>query len=1227
MPFKEKYPDSIYKFFFDNSIELLCVATVEGNFVKLNAKWEKTLGYSLDELEKKPYLEFVHPDDVQVTIQAVQQLSENKQVYNFKNRYKHKNGSYLWLEWRSYPMDNLIFASARHITPSKEIEETLQKSGEQNRLEDLDKISMAMQSTDDLNDMIKKVVEVTRSIFKCDRALLIFPNDPETTTWEIATECSSPEYPCTFKIGVPIPMTPGIKKLFTQLNSMQEQPLELSTDKEINSEENPWEQFQAESALVTTLHPTQGKSWLFGIQQCSEHREWASHEKKLFQEISRRLNDRLSSLLIYKNLQENEDFYNKIFENIPNMIFIKDAKTLDFIKINHAGEKLLGLTRKEVLNKNVYDLFPKEDAEYYALKDHEAIKNKGLVEIEEETVRNQKNEIIYLQTKKIPILDENGIPKYLIGISEDISNRKQIESERLVHLSFLENLDKINRAIQGTNDIEQMMKDVLDETLSILKCDRAFLVYPCDPDTLTFEIPMERTTPEYPGGSEMGVPFPATPTIRKYYKTLLDSDVPLELVGKENFNSEADNLEEFEIKSMLSIAIHPKTGKPWQFGLHQCSYTREWTSEENKLFLEISRRLADGLSTFLIYKNQRNNEAFLNKIFENIPNMLFVKDAETLNFVKINRAGEKLLGYSQQKLYGKNNYDIFSKKDADNFTFSDKQALQTKKLVNIPEEKIKNKYNEVRYLHTRKLPILNELGKPKYILGISEDITEQKQTEMALEQTRMLTDTLLESIPGLVYIYNEDNRLELWNKRLETETGYSGKELFLKPLMDWFQGSKKDIDAIQAGLAQMYNGEFGHAEAYLQKKNGEKTPYYFTAVRTVINGKKYFVGIGIDITTQIKAESALRETKERLEAFLNSATDSISIYDSKMRLAEINRFSFKYLPANLKKEDVIGTNITDFLTRFKVNSVLQNYQKVLTTGIPYYSEDKIVLEGNAKVWFNTKVFKVGNGIGIIFDDISALKKAEEEVRSLNAELEHRVAERTAQLEQANQDLESFAYSVSHDLRAPIRHIDGFVRLIQANIAQPDAKIVPYFDKIFSASKRMSEMIDELLNFSRLGRKTLNFKPVKLYELVCEILDQLKPDFANRKITWKIKDMPTVDCDRSLMKIAFENIISNAIKYTSKVPEAYIEIGTKSVTKDMTVVYFKDNGAGFDMVFADKLFGVFQRLHSNDDFEGVGIGLANVKQIILKHNGQITVDSKINEGTTFYLYLPKNLKNE
>jgi PAS domain S-box-containing protein len=255
-------------------------------------------------------------------------------------------------------------------------------------------------------------------------------------------------------------------------------------------------------------------------------------------------------------------------------------------------------------------------------------------------------------------------------------------------------------------------------------------------------------------------------------------------------------------------------------------------------------------------------------------------------------------------------------------------------------------------------------------------------------------------------------------------------------------------------------------------------------------------------------------------------------------------------------------------------------------------------------------------------EITELKKAELSINELNRDLEKRVDERTAQLKTVNKELEAFAYSVSHDLRAPLRHIDGFLDLLRARTASTlDDKSQHYMDTISDAARRMGTLIDDLLDFSRMGRKEMAAESVRLDDLLQEVIHEFDAETRGRNIDWHIDELPVVTGDRAMLHIALVNLISNALKFTQKRVQADIEIGSRHGAADEVVIFVRDNGAGFDMQYADKLFCVFQRLHTSDEFEGTGIGLANARRIIGRHGGRTWAEGKVDGGATFYFSLP------
>ena len=260
------------------------------------------------------------------------------------------------------------------------------------------------------------------------------------------------------------------------------------------------------------------------------------------------------------------------------------------------------------------------------------------------------------------------------------------------------------------------------------------------------------------------------------------------------------------------------------------------------------------------------------------------------------------------------------------------------------------------------------------------------------------------------------------------------------------------------------------------------------------------------------------------------------------------------------------------------------------------------------------------------NDASRRARRVDEVRRQKELLEQRVAERTAELEQTNQELEAFSYSVSHDLRAPLRHILGFAALLreESGPALNPAQL-RHLESITIAAERMTELIDDLLAFSRIGRSELHRRAVDLGDLVQSARNDLRCESEGRNIEWIIHPLPVVQADHSLLRQAVVNLVSNALKFTAPYEKARIEIGSSSLDPSETVVYIRDNGVGFDPQYTGKLFGVFHRLHHGREFEGTGIGLANVRIIIQRHGGRVWAEGKPGEGATFYFALPRTDK--
>jgi two-component system, sensor histidine kinase and response regulator len=309
--------------------------------------------------------------------------------------------------------------------------------------------------------------------------------------------------------------------------------------------------------------------------------------------------------------------------------------------------------------------------------------------------------------------------------------------------------------------------------------------------------------------------------------------------------------------------------------------------------------------------------------------------------------------------------------------------------------------------------------------------------------------------------------------------------------------------------------------------------------------------------------------------------------------------------------DVLRTKVSVFVELYKKNQQLKRQAEGLRQ-----AHDEL------EIRVKNRTFQLAVANESLQKEIAERQRAEESIRYINAALEQRVSDRTAELAATNRELEAFTYSVAHDLQAPLRNIQSYIQLLQADWAEklpPETR--PYLERIAARTKHMAQLISGLLNLSMIGKQGLKMQPVELKGIVDEVVALLKVEKPDRHIQWKIQDLPAAACDPGLIKQVFTNVLSNAVKYTQPRADAAIEVGQMQVDGE-TTIYVRDNGVGFNMKYADKLFGVFQRLHSITEFEGTGIGLATVERILRKHGGRIWVEAEEKKGATFYFTIGK-----
>ena len=407
----------------------------------------------------------------------------------------------------------------------------------------------------------------------------------------------------------------------------------------------------------------------------------------------------------------------------------------------------------------------------------------------------------------------------------------------------------------------------------------------------------------------------------------------------------------------------------------------------------------------------------------------------------------------------------------------------------------------------------------------------------------------------------------------------------------------------------------------------------------VPQGGDAFAAVFTDVTERRRAEADLRASEENYRTLIENLSAGIVVHAADTRILLWNRKAEELL--RMTGEQLAGKTAVDpawhFVDADGVTMAPADYPvaRVMASGEPLTG----LVVGAVPDDTADPMWAICNGYPVLdhrgglaqvvisFVDVTELEKAREEIQTLNVQLEQRVRDRTAALAASNQELEAFAYSVSHDLRAPLRHIAGFSELLTARLdEQLDDKSRHYLDVISRSVHGMGVLIDDLLLFSRTGRVDLQLQEVDMARLIAEVRDQLTEETVGRDIDWRVAALPRVTGDRTLLRQVWANLLGNAVKYTRASEHAVVEVGHEVAPAGdggaQDVFFVRDNGVGFDMQYAHKLYGVFQRLHAGTEYEGTGIGLANVKRIVTRLGGSVWAEGGIGEGATFWFSLPR-----
>jgi two-component system, sensor histidine kinase and response regulator len=760
-------------------------------------------------------------------------------------------------------------------------------------------------------------------------------------------------------------------------------------------------------------------------------------------------------------------------------------------RCNPAFERILGWTADEIAGRPISVMHANRE-EWRTLTE---MLNRGaaFANVETRLLRKDGSEFA-AAISCTPLQAEAGSPTGFVAAVEDISDRKRAEEERQAHLWFFESMDRVNRAIQGTNDLEQMMSDVLDTVLSIFDCDRAFLVYPCDPEAASWQVPMERTRPDYPGLFALGLDIPTDPEVVKVSRIVRASSGPVRFGPGTEHKVPAEVAKRFSIQSQMVMAIYPKVEKPYMFGLHQCSYERAWTPREERLFQEIGRRLADGLTSLLVVRNLRDNEATL----EDAQRMAHVGHwSRDLDTNRINWSNEiyRIYGLSPQepiidfarfqKLIHPEDWQAWQRAVA--------EAVRGGPRYDV-EYRVVRPDGDVRIVHSQGDLTWDQSGRPRRMFGTLQDITERKRAEEALRQNQQLLQAIFDNASVVIHVKDLDGRYLLVNRRFEAALGRRSDEIL----------GKTDFDIFPE-------------------------------------------------------ESALRRR-------------------------ELDR-------RVLEAAAVLETEEVDLLNGSPRWSLQITCPLFAPSGEPYAT------------------------------------------CGISTDITERRAKEAA--EAANRAKDEFLANVSHEIRTPMNAILGMTELALDTPLTEEQR--EYLSIVKSSADALLKVIHDLLDFAKIeaGKLELDHTDFSLRHVLGETLRALALRAHRKGLELACQIQPEVPDaligDSGRLRQVLLNLIGNAIKFTEQGEVVVrVEAGLeRSLTElDPSVpesqhsqrLHFSitDTGIGIPRDKQEKIFQAFEQGDNSTTrrYEGTGLGLSIASQLVALMGGQITVESEPGRGSTF-----------
>gem|GEM_PF-547664 len=1133
----------------------------------------------------------------------------------------------------------------------------------------LDRLDRAIRNAPDLEHMMRDALDVVLDVMAADRAWLGYLCDPGLEFWCAAMERTRPGWPGISITGERLPVSPDIREVCSAILGA-EHPIVFGPGGDRPMAPVLRDQFSVQTQLCLVLHPLLDQPWMFGVHQCSHERAWTSQDKVLLKAMGSRIRDALSSLLFLRQLQESEERFRALVDQAQDAIFVH-GPTGRFLLVNQRACEVLGYTREELLGMTVPDV----DPDFQMRDDPTAIWG-ALPQTFETRHKKKDGSTFPVEVRLCRITYANQ--HVLHAAARDITARKEAERAIQEHVAFLQCLDRLDLAIRKAPDLdlERMMSDALHVVLEVMDADRAWLVYPFDPDVESFSVSMERTRPEWPGALALGVKVPLSPELRGQWKRFCASEEPVAAGPGGDWPVAQDLRDSYSVQSYLAMALHPNVDKPWQFGMHQCSHERVWSAREKALFKAMGGRIRDALNSLLFLRQLRESEERYRGLYQNTPVMLHSIDNAGL-LASVSDTWCRKLGYTREEALGRNVLDFLTEESKSiALERSWPQFYSTGMVEDIPYQFITknggildvllcaNAERDAKGNIVRSLAVLADVTKLKrteeYLAWelavnramsdlsaalISTATTVQDIADITLSYSKSLT----QSDHGFVAVIDPKTRdmiaytlTQMMGKECRVEGGQARIAFPCGP-----DGRYPNLSghAMNTRLPFYTNEPAAHAASSgtpaghiplrnflavpaltgdrligciaLANADGAYTDHDLETVQRLAG--LYAVAIDREATM-----AALRTGEQQIRGLFNASTDSVMLLDATAHVLAINAEGSKR--RGLSPEDLSGRDLEDILPREAAARRRDALQECARSKQWLDLTEEL---GDRR--YHVRMFPILDQVGeatqfaLFSRDVTEAVLAEEALRNALS----RAEDLADKAEAANKAKSEFLANMSHEIRTPLNGIMGMLQLLQGSPLHGEQHA--YLGNAIRSSKRLTRLLGDILDISMIesGKLAIQTATFGIEDICQSIRDLFSRDAKEKGLALRCaideRIPPRLVGDEARLRQILFNLVGNAVKFTlqGEVDIAITLVSRPGELPCRVLFSIADTGIGIPEDMLTDIFEPFTQVEGSfiRRYQGAGLGLAIVHRLTRLLGGELCLSSGEGAGTSAHAVFP------